>query len=441
MSFNFEKNQQGNDMLLRNGYRYNLQKTNKGGSTLWRCGDRRKCHATITLNRDKDKVLRDNLHTCYKNETKNKEIVLTNKCKLDVTANLAPIPMIFEKHFEGNTSVSFYSKKDSLYRARKKFLDVHRTTFERLEDIEIPAVLADDFLVWDEGIEDRIIIFCLKSTLKYLQECKNPLAAYGDGTFKRVPKPFYQLFTLHIDLNIQSNEYTAVVPVVFGLLPDKTTITYERFFLALKNLGISIQKYKSDFELAQIKAVKNVFELVKASGCYYHYSKAIWKKSRDIGFADTRNGRIITNLISKLPLLPAAYIPEAWMSIVEIGSEENGFDNLKYYIDKQWMLKITPQILSCSHQKNRTNNALEGWHHRFNVRMPPKPTLFLFIQNLVKEAKYQSRKLYAKNVNQLLRKRRKCDVDFDRTYKKYLKILLRNEVTPINFLRKIKKSH
>lgn len=78
------------------------------------------------------------------------------------------------------------------------------------------------FLLHDSGESDvnRIIVFATKRNL----ECLGRAGAwFCDGTFKVVPSLFYQLYTVHALCN------GIVVPLVYGLLPNKTEETYRRY--------------------------------------------------------------------------------------------------------------------------------------------------------------------------------------------------------------------
>lgn len=62
-SFKFIESIKGGKILLRAGHRYRMNKKNKGGSSVWKCVNRF-CKASVTLNCDVNRVLRDSKHTC-----------------------------------------------------------------------------------------------------------------------------------------------------------------------------------------------------------------------------------------------------------------------------------------------------------------------------------------------------------------------------------------
>lgn len=79
----------------------------------------------------------------------------------------------------------------------------------------------DSFLLHDsgEGDSERILIFATERNLSCLAQATT---WFADGTFKVTPEQFYQLYTVHATVN------GVVVPMVYGLLPNKSEATYRR---------------------------------------------------------------------------------------------------------------------------------------------------------------------------------------------------------------------
>ena len=42
------------------------------------------------------------------------------------------------------------------------------------------------------------------------------------------------------------------------------------------------EKYKTDYELAAMTAITSIFPNVNLKGCYYHYTKAVWEKAKNL---------------------------------------------------------------------------------------------------------------------------------------------------------------
>jgi hypothetical protein len=102
------------------------------------------------------------------------------------------------------------------------------------------------FFLDDSGADDsnRVLIFASQTNLEWLQ--RHP-EWYIDGTFSISPELFKQLFTFQIVVNGYN------LPLVYALLPNKTTETYSKT-LNMLYAHLSPDKVKKivwrcDFEL------------------------------------------------------------------------------------------------------------------------------------------------------------------------------------------------
>jgi hypothetical protein len=197
----FITNQKGKPALLHNGHRYNFAKSNKNGS-LWRCVNKDECSSSVTLDKNKEKIIRQGLHCCAPHHEDNERAMMMDACRRDVCSKMDPVKKIFEKHVLKQTKKngcedlimpSYSEVKDSLYRARKKTLNVKNTEFNKMSEVVIPKMLASDFLLADDGEDDKMLLFCSKIARKSLKVLRKNLF-FGDTTFKTCPKPFKQFF-------------------------------------------------------------------------------------------------------------------------------------------------------------------------------------------------------------------------------------------------------
>lgn len=171
------------------------------------------------------------------------------------------------------------------------------------------STLNDFFFVCEDGDDDKIVIFASPLVRKTLKTYKGMY--YADGTFKAAPSPFYQVYTLHIDLGSTITS-TNIVPALNVLLPNKSEETYSRLFKLLKdNLGINMKHFKCDFELAPIKAVRAIFPTIRVTGCFFHYNKAICRKRKKLKVKKMKDGRNTLRMVALIPLLPSAKIDDA----------------------------------------------------------------------------------------------------------------------------------
>lgn len=250
----FIKSEKGKDVLLKNGYKYYFRGDRKDGSN-WRCANTTSCSASITIDRPRSHVLRQSVHTCKPNDLKNKIDICVNNCRLKVTKTMKPIQKVYEKEFESlkeNASVresqyipEFKSVKDSLSNRRYQALGVKKSSFDKIEDIILPEIICEDFLISDKH---NIFVF---ATPLAKDAIKTSTSFLGDGTFKVTPTLFYQLYTLHIDFSKSNDEATTIVPVIYALLPNKLESTYELLFSILKEkLSLNVKHFKCDYEIA-----------------------------------------------------------------------------------------------------------------------------------------------------------------------------------------------
>lgn len=206
----------------------------------------------------------------------NEVIKKKDELKRSVCKNLDPVPKIVEDSMrklrndnknDADLIPTFNSIKDSLYRARKRFLNTDLLSHTTTQSINIPEVLAKNFLVCEDGDQEKIFVFATRTARNIVKNHKGTY--FADGTFKVAPKPFYQLYVLHLDIN-SDKKRTNIVPVIYALLPNKTEETYNRLFAIIKNMEVDIETFKCDYELVQITAVSNMFPEAVISGCYHH---------------------------------------------------------------------------------------------------------------------------------------------------------------------------
>ena len=180
---------------------------------------------------------------------------------------------------------SMQSMKLSLYRARRERLPPMPRSHAELNLTGDWAKTLDgqDFVLANDGQDDKIVLFGTESSLKLLSEANT---YYVDWTFRVTPSISYQLFTIHIVKHNQS------FPLVYALLPNKQRQTYSHVFLLLKDAALSLgitlnpDTLMSDFELALIQATVLNFPNASQKGCYYHFKQAIWRKVQSLGLVE-----------------------------------------------------------------------------------------------------------------------------------------------------------
>ena len=143
-----------------------------------------------------------------------------------------------------------------------------------------------------------------------------------DGTFKTAPPGWYQLYTIHFDLDRVS------YPAVYALLKSKTRQTYTKLFRFLqKHAAASQRSFRAtqitmDFEQAAISAARTIFPTSRIVGCLFHYSKAIRERVADCGLRAAYRTKgdlwfFIRSLVC-LCYLPPGYVRSTFNSLVAL---------------------------------------------------------------------------------------------------------------------------
>ncbi|XP_063378931.1 uncharacterized protein LOC134665838 [Cydia fagiglandana] len=386
-AFTFLESTHGGRILIRGGYRHYFKRTNKlSGSSVWNCHNKNSCKGFVVINATETSILRDNNDSCvpdYESIDIEKEII---ELKKKVTTDYKPIPALYKQHMKqfmreeyADKLPPFHTVRDALYKARQKL--ARTSKFETFEDVAIPVHLSENFVC----VHDCDIIIFITD------ECKQWMAGlktfFIDGTFKIVPEPFIQLYTIHGDLGSDEN-CTKVVPCVYALLPNKRQTTYERMFQLIKENIPSFEPdhIKIDFEIAAANAIKCVYPTAKISGCFFHYKQAVYTNADSLGATSTREGCSHVAKCAAIAHLPAMKIHEAWMSILEMSPRKDEILSFNDYMLKQWVKVDMIHMVSCYGHRHRTNNVVESWHRKMNNRIHNNSSLLFFISQLKEEA-------------------------------------------------------
>lgn len=440
----FSTSQKGHETIIADGFRYTKNRVNKNGSTQWKCTKRDICTASITV-KNNENIIRRTSHTCDPDQLGNDIFQTIDKIKKKACEDFGPMMKIYEESMENlsrkyrehaDQIPAFITKKDSLYRARKKYLNSERLVFNNLSEVSVPSGLGKHFLIAEEGDEDKILVFVTNGAKKMMRTLKNG-SYYGDGTFKTAPRPFFQVYSIHLDM-YSTTESTNIIPVVYALLPDKTEITYTRLFEIIKNkLGITMDSFKCDYEKAAMNAYLKVYPHGNLSGCFFHYHKAIWRKAKEFKTSFRASGRKVARRCAILALLPPQFIPQGLAIVLRDAPKTYEVTRFLEYYQNTWYPNLSPSILSCSNQAHRTTNIVEGWNHRLNTRVEKHPTLFSFIHKIKKEAQRQDLNINKFLFGYLKKNKRKRNQIFNKKYVKALKELENGKISVQKFMTKV----
>lgn len=316
-------------------------------------------------------------------------------------SDFAPIPNIYNKfksQFCATESdlvrniPSFANIKSKLYYARNNAAGVKKIKCKSIDEVEVPLQFRD-FLFYDykdESSNTRIIILVRPNQLEKIPSIK---FFESDGTFDCTPEPFVQLYTIHGDLG-SDEDHTRIVPLIYVLLNKKTEETYKKLFEILKqNIpGWEPVKFLTDFELAAMNAIKIVLPSVVIKGCYFHYSKNVWKKAKQLDLTKDAISQRHVRLSALLPLLPRKFISyQGWCYIMEDCPDTDAIQTFNDYMVSQWLENDSFVDIWCVHgERHRTTNAVESWHKKLNSAVPKNANLYQLLNVLKEDADLQT---------------------------------------------------
>ncbi|XP_039293560.1 uncharacterized protein LOC120353561 [Nilaparvata lugens] len=129
-----------------------------------------------------------------------------------------------------------------------------------------------------------------------------------DATFKIVPRrperiqQFFSIHVLHMDI---------AVPVAFFFMLRKTEATYRSVLALLRErfLQWHIATVTTDFEMALVNAVREVFPEARHQGCWFHFRQNIWKHAVAQGLlaiirAEDDETKRVVKMLMAIPHLP-----------------------------------------------------------------------------------------------------------------------------------------
>ena len=233
------------------------------------------------------------------------------------------------------------------------------------------------FLLYS-GQDGKLLVFCCDTELLTLF---NSEYVIGDGTFEMAPGSSYQLYTLHGFLHGEGQA------LVWALLPNKSKATYVELFTAIRQAFADRYQqldtpprrvFLTDFELATIYAIQEVFPNDTIKGCTFHFRQALMRRIGEIGLrteysTGQHSVKDWIRQIMGLTLLPVVFIPTAWNMLKKPPSVDDRdviskMESFSAYFQSTWLEGSFPPSL-WNHFDNtgpRTTNLAEGWHNSLN---------------------------------------------------------------------------
>ena len=147
----------------------------------------------------------------------------------------------------------------------------------------------------------------------------------------------------------------------------------------------------SDWETGARNALKEEYPTTKLSGCWFHYTQAIWRRIQKAGLIQVfRENKEFTAFIKNLmaiTFLPPDLIRSTYSQLQVPPLHNNDGSKLKRiigYFERQWLTKVLPEELSIFDIDKRTNNGAECYHRQLKGRIKcshPRIWNFLSILN------------------------------------------------------------
>lgn len=232
----------------------------------------------------------------------------------------------------------------------------------------------------------------------------------ADGTFKKCPQLFYQLYTIHFEFGAGIN------PVgVYCLLPDKSGPTYVRLINALKTLipNCNPTVILTDFEMAAMQAFQASFPDSQVTGCYFHLCQAVIRKVKEVGLgSEYEQMDEIRSMIRCLPALahvPVDEVEETFLELADAMPIHEHMDEVISYFEHTFIrgrrlpgrgehyrpALFPPQTWNKrDHALDgiaRTTNVSEGWHNALQaIFLSNHPSMWYFFDGLLKDMGLQT---------------------------------------------------
>lgn len=397
--------QRGEHKLIDSlGYSYTVKrKTNV--CVHWRCALRNKnitCPVVIKEHNNNE-YIRGEMDHCHPPEacpalsTKVSSIV-KRKAMEDVFRPAADIvDEVLREHVDPNVPLTSLPAPINLARQGNRRRRANRPdepldlNFDLNED-HIPS----EFLKYDVRVgERRHLIFATNDQLKLLAKAKR---WYADATFKVVRQPFTQLFSIHAFVQRDGN--FKQVPLLFALMSGKRRKDYKKILAKTKEIvgdSFKLTEILIDFEASVWRAIPEIFPEVEIRGCVFHWGQAVWRKIQELGLQspytnDVDMHKYLRKLLS-LPYVPAENIEELFFRFYRKANGSPQLLQLLDYVRTTWITSsIWPPTSWCAFQRSiRTNNDVEGWHCRLNLKARKgQLNFYLLVKLLHDEAKLVS---------------------------------------------------
>lgn len=396
------KSTRGCDLLVVDNFSFSKQDVLKSGEVRWRCIKKNlKCLAKLyTVGPEFTVTRSDLIHNHEPDQSALQRKIITTACKRKAQEDVSEKPSkIIKSVLSTNlpdelTTTDVTLIRRNMYNSRRKLLptlpkDIHQVHIA--VDMYAPKTTTGENFLFINCAAENIIVFSCQTNITTL--CKMNVI-YMDGTFSFCTKYFYQLFTIH---GLENGHY---IPLLYCLLPNKTTETYTKLFLLLKskileafNTVFEPVEAFVDFEIAIHIALRNVLPKTKINGCRFHLHQAWFRKIQSLGLTQIYKDKNCEESKWLVHTFGLTYLKPSEVEdcfIFDLMSYKPNNEQLDKYADYLLHYFIgpdsyfSPNIWADENPTiKRTTNACESFHSKFNSSFySSHPSIFVFIEKL-----------------------------------------------------------
>ena len=280
----------GGRQFLKDQYLYNKNETGDNSNSYWGCMERRSsngCGVRITLDHDEVFLNQIGQHT----HPPNPELIAVKKIRTNMKRDATNVNLTTNNIISANTAeatkavLAKIPKLETVHRDVRKqravaigYTPIPETTqFEIVPPFNVSNT-REQFIYYDNGRQDRIIIFATRQSLLFLQNRED---WFMDGAFSTVPPQFFQLYTIH-GLHRSRNVVGA-----YCLLRNKRQETYVEVLRQLQHLTNNAVSHSImiDFEQGMIAALCQEYPLLPRKSCLFYLSKSIYRHVQELGLS------------------------------------------------------------------------------------------------------------------------------------------------------------
>ena len=196
---------------------------------------------------------------------------------------------------------------------------------------------------------------------------------YIDGTFV-FPNGFKQLLVILYKDNNKNKRF----PGAFALINNKKEAGYLELFRSIYNIitlentkELNLKSYTTDFEIGLINALKIIFPKAEAIGCFYHYTRALAEKLKNMNLFSKKNKLVSRNLLKDLYKLPYIYAFNKKCIENLFSKYPNQYIEYRHYFEKYWKKFFLEGMLDYTKIKKeyRSNSYIENYNKRIKLKL------------------------------------------------------------------------